>query len=116
MPPQSEPSHPSTWPQTHPPDGAPTPPAPPTTDREPLSPATLPESGSPDALPRRAGRYELLEEIARGGMGIVLRAHDPDCNRTLAVKVMLALHRDRPDLTRRFLEEAQVTSQLQHPG
>ncbi len=54
--------------------------------------------------------------IGRGGVGIVARAADPDCNRTLAVKVLLARHRDRPDLVRRFLEEAQVTSQLQHPG
>src|SRR5262245_52241295 len=67
-------------------------------------------------LPACAGRYRVLEVIGRGGMGAVWRAHDRDLNRPLAVKVLLADHRGRPDLERRFLEEAQITGQLQHPG
>jgi tRNA A-37 threonylcarbamoyl transferase component Bud32 len=68
------------------------------------------------ALPVRLGRYELLEEIGRGGMGAVFRAHDPNLNRPLAVKVLLEKHCALPELEARFLEEAQVTGQLQHPG
>jgi serine/threonine-protein kinase len=68
------------------------------------------------ALPGRLGRYELLEEIGRGGMGAVLRAHDPDLGRDLAVKVLLPGQQDDPALVSRFTEEAQIGGQLQHPG
>jgi serine/threonine-protein kinase len=58
----------------------------------------------------------LLGEIARGGMGAVLRAFDPELGRELAVKVLLEKHRHDPELVRRFLEEARTHGQLQHPG
>jgi tetratricopeptide (TPR) repeat protein len=64
----------------------------------------------------QAGRFRLLEEIARGGMGAVLRAHDPDMDRPLAVKIILPQYRDDPSLVRRFLGEARLAGQLQHPG
>jgi serine/threonine-protein kinase len=67
-------------------------------------------------LPRPAQRYELGEEIAHGGMGAVLHAHDSVLNRDLAVKVLLPEHQENADLVRRFVEEAQVGGQLQHPG
>lgn len=63
---------------------------------------------------RQAGRYQLHEEIARGGMGAILRASDPILGRELAVKVVLDGLPD--DGRRRFLEEARVTARLQHPG
>jgi serine/threonine-protein kinase len=66
--------------------------------------------------PGKAGRNLLYEEIARGGMGAVLRGRDPTLGRDLAVKVLLEEHRANPELTRRFLEEAQIGGQLQHPG
>jgi serine/threonine-protein kinase len=66
--------------------------------------------------PARAGRCELLGEIARGGMGAVFEARDPDLDRRLAVKVLLEQHRDHADLVRRFLAEARVCARLQHPG
>jgi Tfp pilus assembly protein PilF/serine/threonine protein kinase len=49
-------------------------------------------------------------------MGAVWRADDPDLQRALAVKVLLANHAGRPDLEKRFLDEARLTGQLQHPG
>jgi serine/threonine-protein kinase len=71
---------------------------------------------APGVLPARLGRYELLEEIGRGGMGCVLRGHDPDLGRDLAIKVLLADHQDNPATLSRFTEEAQIGGQLQHPG
>ncbi len=65
---------------------------------------------------KQLGLYELIRVIGRGGMGEVLLAHDPICDRQLAIK------RIRPDLKRhlplknRFLREAKITSQLTHPG
>ena len=61
-------------------------------------------------------RYRIDGEIARGGMGAVLKGRDPDLGRDLAVKVLLDEHRDDADLIRRFIEEAQIGGQLQHPG
>ncbi len=49
-------------------------------------------------------------------MGAVLKGRDPDLGRDLAVKVLLERHGDKPDLVRRFVEEAQIGGQLQHPG
>ena len=78
-------------------------------------PVILP--GSPGlASPAATGRYEVLGEIARGGMGAVLLGRDPALGRELALKVLLPDHRDRPAMVRRFVEEAQIGGQLQHPG
>jgi serine/threonine-protein kinase len=70
----------------------------------------------PAGLPGAAGRYQLVGEIGRGGMGAVLKARDPDLGRDVALKVLLETHHNRPELARRFLEEAQIAGQLQHPG
>jgi serine/threonine-protein kinase len=63
-----------------------------------------------------ASRYEFVAEIARGGMGAVLKARDPALGRDLALKILLDCHRERTDLVDRFVEEAQICGQLQHPG
>ncbi len=63
-----------------------------------------------------AGQYQLLGEIARGGMGVVLKGRDPDLGRDLAVKVLKAELAGHESAERRFVEEAQVGGQLQHPG
>ena len=77
------------------------------------SDVTMPEI--PDAATLET-RYDLGEEIARGGMGVVLRAYDRNLRRDVAVKVLKAGGEERPDLVRRFLQEAQIGGQLQHPG
>src|SRR5262245_21558775 len=67
-----------------------------------------------DAMPPKevtGDRYQLFGEIARGGMGAVLRGRDVDLGRDLAVKVLLEKHADRPEVARRFLEEAQIGGQ-----
>ena len=61
-------------------------------------------------------RYQFLGEIDRGGMGAILKGRDTDLGRDLAVKVLLEKHRDNLGLVRRFVEEAQIGGQLQHPG
>lgn len=66
-------------------------------------------------VPTVAG-CEVLGELARGGMGVVYRAHDTALGRDLALKVLRAEHAGHADLCQRFLEEAQVGGQLQHPG
>jgi serine/threonine-protein kinase len=74
---------------------------------------------SPTAPLRRTidpGRYTLHGELARGGMGAVIRARDVELGRDLAFKVLLEQHRARPEVVRRFVEEAQIGGQLQHPG
>ncbi|MFT4710597.1 MAG: WD40 repeat protein/tRNA A-37 threonylcarbamoyl transferase component Bud32 [Bacteroidia bacterium] len=68
-------------------------------------------------------RYKYKEEIGRGGMGVVLKVRDRDLQRSLAMKVLISsgtpgsdeTPRDHRKLTR-FLEEAQITGQLDHPG
>lgn len=68
-------------------------------------------------IPKTIGnRYQLQGEIARGGMGSVLKGRDVDLGRNLAVKVLLESHRDSPEVVSRFVEEAQIGGQLQHPG
>jgi tetratricopeptide (TPR) repeat protein len=62
------------------------------------------------------GRYPVFGEIGRGGMGAVLRGRDPLLGRELAIKVLRDEHAGRPDLVRRFVEEARVGGRLQHPG
>ncbi len=79
-------------------------------------PLVLPGSAEMSAAGDRCGRLQLLGEIARGGMGAVLKGRDNDIGRDLAIKVLLESHRDKPDLVHRFIEEAQIGGQLQHPG
>ncbi len=66
--------------------------------------------------PKQAGRFVIREEIARGGMGAVLRAFDPDIQRTLALKIVLSKVRTDSDQEWRFVREARITGRLQHPG
>jgi serine/threonine protein kinase len=79
----------------------------------PIIEAASPEIPEPGERP---DKYQLFGEIARGGMGAVLRGRDVDLGRDLAVKVLLDAHKDKPELVRRFVEEAQIGGQLQHPG
>jgi serine/threonine protein kinase len=94
--------------------------------------ATPPSAASAEILARLAarhgafGRYRLRGELARGGMGAILRVWDEDLRRNLAMKVVLgradgsSSAGDTPEVDGRtlgrFLEEAQVTGQLDHPG
>jgi hypothetical protein len=76
-------------------------------------------SGAPalaDAPPVSARRYELGDEIARGGMGVVYRATDTAFGREVAVKVLQDRFGAGSGAVRRFADEARITGQLQHPA
>ncbi len=60
--------------------------------------------------------YELGECIGRGGMGDVYRARDVELDREVAVKVLQEQYPVESPVAARFLEEARITGQLQHPG
>lgn len=61
-------------------------------------------------------RYEVFEEIGRGGMGLVFRVRDKRLQRDVAMKVISPNRLLDPSYTDRFIEEAQISGQLQHPG
>ncbi|MHC4940923.1 MAG: protein kinase domain-containing protein [Planctomycetota bacterium] len=61
-------------------------------------------------------RYELLDEIAEGGVGVVWRARDVDLGRPAAIKLLRRAYGRSPETIERFVEEAQIGGQLQHPG
>ena len=83
------------------------------TDGGPEPPLHRPNHGG-DASPGL--RYRIDGMIARGGMGSVLKGRDPDIGRDVALKVLREEYRNDVDMVRRFVEEAQIGGQLQHPG
>jgi len=65
---------------------------------------------------KRIGKYDIMEEIGRGGFAVVYRARDPDLDRAVALKVLHAAYSDRSDVVRRFRTEARRAARLRHSG
>lgn len=75
---------------------------------------TLPAADPIDTREVESGQYFVRgSEIARGGMGRILRAHDVRLGRPVAIKELLS---SSPDMERRFEREIQITARLQHPA
>src|SRR5947208_1133375 len=64
----------------------------------------------------RLGNYQILEEIGRGGMGVIYRARQRHSRRIVAVKQILSYHADSQETLVRFRREAQAAARLDHPN
>jgi WD40 repeat protein/predicted Ser/Thr protein kinase len=74
------------------------------------------ETEPPGGRLHRLGDYELMEEIARGGMGVVYKARQLSLNRIVAVKVVLHGPFSSPEFVTRFHTEAAALASLRHPN
>jgi len=69
------------------------------------------------ANPEKIGRYQILERVGRGGMGVLLRGIDPVLDREVAIKLMaLDFTEDADQMRPRFYREARAAAKLQHPN
>jgi TolB-like protein/tRNA A-37 threonylcarbamoyl transferase component Bud32 len=64
----------------------------------------------------RVGNYQILEEIGRGGMGVIYRARQRHSRRIVAVKRILSYHADSQETLARFRRESQAAASLDHPN
>jgi serine/threonine-protein kinase len=67
-------------------------------------------------LPQKIGKYEVIEELGRGAMGVVYKARDPFIGRLVALKTITTGLQDQPELLQRFYREAQAAGGLAHPN
>ena len=79
------------------------------------SPSATPESPA-RSLPRRFGRYELLEELGRGGAGVIFKARQPDLDRLCAVKMLHESSGGEASRSALLLAEARAAAVLDHPN
>ena len=78
--------------------------------QKPPAPSPLKE------LTGRIGKYEIVQPLGKGAMGMVYLAHDTLLERDVALKVMVAQIADDPELKRRFEREAKAVAKMTHPN
>ncbi len=87
-----------------------------TTLPAPAAGVASPAPDARDASGKPFGRYRLLEELGRGGMGVVWKAWDINLRREVALKQILVRERGEEAYVQRFVREAQLAARLRHPG
>jgi len=70
----------------------------------------------PSRVARTVGRYEIVDELGRGGMATVYLARQVDLDRLVALKELSALRQSDPTFARRFLRESRLAGSLNHPN
>lgn len=70
----------------------------------------------PDGVPDFGGRFQVLEEIGEGGMGVVYKVFDPALDKVFAVKVLKSVLASDKQALKRFAREAEAAISLNHPG
>ncbi|MDG3006665.1 serine/threonine-protein kinase [Paludisphaera mucosa] len=89
---------------------------PPTRLTDPSEPRASSSSSAPPALGERFGKYDLIAELARGGMGVVYKARDTALNRDVAIKMILSGAMATEAERERFRREAALAAKLEHPN
>jgi serine/threonine protein kinase/outer membrane protein assembly factor BamB len=67
-------------------------------------------------IPTHFGQYQIVDEISRGGVGIIYKARQPDLDRLVALKVLQGGALASTEAVQRFLQEAKAAAKLQHPN
>ena len=85
-------------------------------DGVPVSSGSIYPTSHVERPSSEGSRYQVLESYAKGGLGEVFRARDGELNREVALKEIQSQHAFHPDKQARFLREARITGNLEHPG
>jgi formylglycine-generating enzyme required for sulfatase activity/predicted Ser/Thr protein kinase len=86
---------------------------PPSSQQASVQIAKIPESNTPESYIRK---YKIIDEIGRGGMGIVYKGEDTELGRTVAIKTIPTQLSFDQQTTSNFLKEAKILAKLQHPN
>src|SRR6202042_1690725 len=84
-------------------------------EQEPLSAILCPVCGAPSVVAATIDHFELLDELGRGGMGVVYRAQDTSLDRPVALKLLRKSDSANPDQISQLETEASITASINHP-